>query len=124
MATEEALKNITKLASADLSASQYCFMAINASGLLAAAGAGLAADGVLQDKPDAANRAGILGISGVSKIKCGAAVTAGDDLTPGTGGKAVTAGTGDVVAAKALEDGAGDGSIISALLILSHEPLV
>ncbi len=123
MANEETLRSISREASADLSAKQYHFMTINASGLLAAAGAGVSIDGILQDKPDAANRAGQLGVRGRSKIVVGAAVTAGDDLTPDAAGKAVTAATGDVIAGTALEDGAASGNIVSILLNPQREPV-
>ena len=123
MAREEALISISVEAASNLSASQYRFMRVNASGKLAAPTAGQSVDGVLQDKPDADGAVGLLGILGASKITCGAAVTAGDELTPGTAGKAVTAGTSDVVAGKALADGSGDGSIIPMLLTPQKEPL-
>lgn len=124
MATENALQSISKEASADLSARQYCFMVVNSDGRLETPDAGAAVDGILQDKPDAAGRVGKLSISGQSKLVVGAAVAAGANLTPGTNGKGVTAGTGDVVACKALEAGTGDGSIISVLLNRQAEPIV
>ena len=123
MAFEEQLKSISREASADLSAKQYHFMVVNSSGLLAAAGAGVAIDGVLQDKPDAANIAGTLGISGVTKVVAAEAITAGDDIAPDAAGKGVVASTtGDVVAGKALEDASGTGFIFAMLLNPQKEP--
>ena len=123
MAYEEQLQSISVAAGADLSEKQYRFMTINSSGELAATGDGLKADGVLQNKPDAQGRTGALGISGVSKLEAGAAITAGDDLAPDSVGRGVTASvTGDVVAARALEDASGAGSIIAVLLVLQKEP--
>ena len=122
MAYEEALKNITVPANADLSALQFTFMLVNGSGKLANPAAGGAVRGVLQNDPDAADVPGTLAISGVSRITCGAAVTAGDQLTPGTSGKAVLAATGDVVAGQALETGTGDGSVIAMVLAPQAEP--
>src|SRR3972149_760040 len=108
MAREEALISISVEAASNLSASQYRFMRVNASGKLAAPTAGQSVDGVLQDKPDADGAVGLLGILGASKITCGAAVPAG---------------TSAVVAGKALADGSGDGSIIPMLLTPQKEPL-
>ena len=52
MAYEQTLRTIGAPASADLSASQFCFMTVNASGQLALPSAGGDADGILQDKPN------------------------------------------------------------------------
>lgn len=122
-AYEESLVRLSVEASADLSASQYRYMVVNASGQLAAASAGAKADGILQDKPAAAGRAGSLGISGVSKVEAGAAFTAGDDLAVGTSGKAVLATTGDIVVGRAMEDATGDGSIVPTRIVMAPEPL-
>lgn len=123
MAREEALHSVSIPASADLSASQFCFMTVNSSGKLAATGAAVAADGVLQDKPAADGRPGQLGIAGVSKVRAGAGFTAGDDLASDSTGRAVTATSGDVVTAKALEDASGVDVVATALLKLQAEPL-
>jgi len=123
MAFEESLKSISRTASGDLSSSQYHAMVVNASGQLAAASATGAMDGLLQNKPDAAGDAATLGIDGVSKAVVGASVTAGDDLAVGSGGKLITATTGDVVVARALADGSGDGSVVAVLITRQHEPL-
>lgn len=123
MAYEDNLQRISLPANADLSASQYCFVVVNSSGKVALASDGAKADGVLQDKPAAADRAAQIGIDGVTKMKAGAAITAGDDVAVGSSGKGATATTGEVVVARALETATGDGSIISVLLQRSSEPL-
>lgn len=123
MAYEEALKCITVEAGGDLSSSQYLLMTINSSGQLAATGDGAKTDGVLQDKPAAAGRAASLGIEGVTKVRAGAAFTAGDDLAADSTGRAVTATTGDVIAGRALEDASGANVVVSMLLDKQKEPL-
>lgn len=123
MAHEENLQTVGIPANADLSGSQYCFVSVNATGKLAVTGAALAADGVLQDKPAAADRPGCLGIAGVTKLRAGASFTAGDDLSPDSTGRGVTATSGDVVGAKALEDASGADVVVSVLLKLQAEPL-
>ena len=92
MAYEQTLRTIGAPASADLSASQFCFVAVNANGQLALPSAGGDAEGILQDKPNGAGVYGEVGILGVSKLVVGAAgVTAGDLLATDVNGKAVTA---------------------------------
>jgi len=123
MAIEEGLRSISREASADLSAKQFHFMAITSSGQIAAAGDGVAVDGILQDNPSAAGRVGALGVRGVSKLVVGAAVSAGDDISPNAAGRGVLSTTGDVIAGVALEDGGADGNIISFLINNQREPL-
>lgn len=123
MAYEENLSKITVPANADLSASQYCLVVINSSGKLALATATAKADGVLQDKPSAADDAGCLAINGVSKVKAGAAITAGDDISVGSSGKAATSTSGDIVVGRALTAASGDGAIFSMLIVRAPEPL-
>ena len=116
MAYEQTLHTISAPASADLSASQFCFVAVNSSGQLALPSAGGDADGILQDKPNAAAVAGEVGILGVSKLVVGTGgVTAGDLLATDVNGKAVTATTGNKILGRALVTGAA-GVIIPALI--------
>lgn len=123
MAFEEQLDSISREASADLSAKQYHFMVINSSGQLATVGAGLAIDGVLQNKPDAAAQAGTLGIRGVTKVVAGEAIAAGDQIVPDAAGKGVVASTtGDVGAGRALEAASGSGFVFAMLLNPQLEP--
>lgn len=93
MAFEEALQPITLPASGDLSASLYCWMKINASGQIALPAAnGVDAAVILQDEPKAAGRAARVAHGGVSKIKLGATLAAGADITCDAAGKAIAAG--------------------------------
>ena len=116
MAYEQTLRTIGVPASADLSASQFCFVAVNANGQLALPAAGGDADGILQDKPNAAGAVGEVGILGVSKLVVGAGgVTAGDLLATDVNGKAVTAAAGNKILGRALTTGAA-GTIIPALI--------
>lgn len=116
MAYEQTLRNIGVLASADLSASQFCFVVVNSSGQLALPAAGGDADGVLQDKPNAAGQAGEVAILGVSKVVVGTGgVTAGDLVATDNAGKAVTAATGNKILGRAMATGAA-GSIVPVLI--------
>jgi hypothetical protein len=116
MAYEQTLRTIGLPASADLSASQFCFVVVNANGQLALPAAGGDAEGILQDKPNGAGVVGEVGILGVSKLVVGAAgVTGGDLLASDANGKAVTAVTGNKILGRALATGAA-GVIIPALI--------
>src|SRR5579883_2314638 len=111
MAYEQTLHTISAPASADLSASQFCFVAVNSSGQLALPSAGGEAEGILQDKP---NGAGVAGEVGILVVGTGG-VTAGDLLATDVNGKAVTATTGNKILGRALATGAA-GVIIPALI--------
>ncbi len=116
MAYEQTLRNVGLPASADLSASQFCFVAVNANGQLVLPAAGGDAEGILQDKPNGAGAYGEVGILGVSKLVVGAGgVTAGDLLSCDVNGKAVTAAAGNKILGRALTTGAA-GVIIPALI--------
>ena len=86
-------------------------------------GDGAKADGVLQNKPAASGRAATVGIDGVTKVRVGAAVTAGDDLASDSTGRAVTATTGDIIIGRALEDGSAANVVISMLIDRNKSPL-
>jgi hypothetical protein len=105
--TEQRLKPISLPASGDLSASQYCFVTTNNAGNVAVTGAGLSADGVLQDKPTAAGQSSeVAPLDGcISKVVVGgtaATLTAGDLVASDAAGKAVTATTGNYILGRAL----------------------
>lgn len=95
MATEEAMQCITVPASTDLSSYQYCGVYINSSGQLALAGEGVAAIGILQDKPAAQGRAGRVCIGGRSKVKAGATLAPGARFSFGSSSTAIAVGSGD-----------------------------
>ena len=107
MAYEQSLRTVSVPASADLSASQFCFVVVNANGQLALPAAGSHAEGILQDKPNAQGQTGEVGVLGVSKVLVGAGgVTAGDLIATDVNGKAVTAAAGNFVLGRALATGA------------------
>jgi hypothetical protein len=93
MAFEEALQPFTRPSAGDLSASQYCFVVLDANGRLAISGAGSTAIGVLQNKPAAIDREARFAAGGVTKIKCGGTIAVGDGVGSDAAGKAVTGGT-------------------------------
>jgi DNA-binding transcriptional regulator LsrR (DeoR family) len=83
---------------------------------IAVAGAGEHAVGVLQDKPDAAGRAGGVMMYGITKCKAGAAVAVNALVTPDASGRAVTAASNDFIFGIALEAAANADEIIAVAL--------
>jgi len=113
MALHEQVRSLSLPANADLSASQFCFVAVNSSGNIALPSAGGDCVGVLQDKPDAAGRmgeVGMLNMSGRLKVIAGATVAPGDKVQSDASGHAIGALTGDHVLGTVLV-GAASGEL-------------
>jgi len=90
--SEEKLMTVSGEASGDLSSHQFKFMVIDSNNQLALnTSAGALCNGVLQDKPDAAGKAGSLGVGGVTKIVLGATLAAGAEVMSSAAGVAVAA---------------------------------
>lgn len=96
MSVENNVQSVSIPASADLSASQYCFMKIDTNGQLAVSGDGGVIAGILQDKPTAAAAGGMLGIGGISKVRAGGTCTKGSFAASDPTGRAVDAISGDM----------------------------
>lgn len=121
MGFEENLEPISVEAGSDLSARQYRFMVFT-NGKLAVASTGGNADGVLQDKPDASGKVGLVAIAGISKMEAGEQLAAGDPVASDSVGRAVKADvTGNVVLGVAMEAASGAGSIIGVRLHLNRK---
>ncbi len=100
-------------ANADLSASQFCAVVVNNTGKVAVAGANVRIDGILEDTPNAAGKRESICGSGITRVKAGGAVTAGDLLETDSSGRAVTSSTaGHLVFGVALASASGAGSLI------------
>ena len=112
MALQEGVRSMSLPAAEDLSASQFCFMNIDAAGRIALPSANGDAVGVLQDKPDAIDRAGEVGMLEASlrlKVIAAGTITAGNKIKTDAAGKALVATTGTHVLATALKSAvAGD----------------
>jgi hypothetical protein len=104
------------VASADLSADQFKIVKLDSNGKVALCTTlGGDHDGVLQNKPAAADRAASVGHLGVSKVLLGATVNAGANVScraDSTGGPAAST---HIVLGKAMEAGVA-GDIVSVLL--------
>lgn len=116
MAYEIHVHSLTLLAAADLSSYQYRAVKVDSNGKAALSGDGENAIGILQDKPDAQDKAAEVMVLGASKAEYGGSVTAGDNLASDANGKLVTATASDAILAVALEDGS-DGEVHSVSLV-------
>lgn len=103
MATQGVTTIETFEAGQDLSAKQYCFVTMASDMQIDPTGAGLAADGVLQNAPAAAGRAAAVAVVGRVKVLAGGTIAAGGNIASSATGTAVAATTGNIVLGKALE---------------------
>jgi len=112
MASDEAVKQVSMVAAADLSALKLTFVVQNTAGKIAAAGAGVNVFGVLYSNP-VADQAGTVAIGGVVKVKAGAAIAnAGVKVMCDATGRAVTATATNHVAGESMEAAAAAGEVI------------
>lgn len=121
MAYEVGTQFVSVPASADLSAKQFYFGTVNASGQVAVVGAALAADGVIGDKPAAQGRpCAMQTMPGqIARVMAGAAFANGALLEADATGRAVTQAAGKILA-KALAAATAAGDIVPVLLILQR----
>ena len=115
MATEYDLENISAVAGADLSSSQFKFVESNSSGTVTVTNAaGEYALGVLQNNP-ASGQAATVAIGGISKVVLGGTVAINDQISTDASGRAIAATTGHKIVGIARKGGAV-GEIGSVLL--------
>lgn len=101
-ATPYLVPPISLPASADLSASQFCFVNLNASGQLALPSAGGRVVGVLETKPDAQGKVGSVRTLGPARVLAAGSFDPGASLKADAAGKAVLASAGDILAGSAI----------------------
>lgn len=119
MSTTQAIKIVTMLAGADLSAKQFCFVKRSSGKVVACSAAGEFAIGVLMNKPDADGKpaeVALIDAGGIGKVRAGGSITAEAAITTANDGEAAAQGaTADYYCnGFALETGA-DQRIISVL---------
>lgn len=105
-------------AAADMTNHQYLAMRLSAANTvnIASNNAALTVVGVLQDTPKAAGREARVAINGESKVKAGAAITAGVPISHNSSGRAIAATSGLALLGFALEAAGADGDVIRAVL--------
>lgn len=118
MAVEQPLMNIGYLpAGADLSAKQFYAVKVNSSKAIVLAGAGENALGVLQNDPTSGQAAEVM-VVGVSKVKLGATVVAGENVMADAAGKLVPATGVNAVLGVCLQG--GDANEIGEIALVSR----
>lgn len=110
-------------AAADVSSYQYCILRNSAVKAVNVASLNTSRTimGVLQNNPQSGERATV-GVSGVSKVRAGAAITAGDIITCNGSGRAITkpaSGT-YVCVGRALETAGAAEQIVAAQLFFTE----
>ena len=113
MAYTESNISVTLVAGADLRTHQYKFVSVAADGEVELTGDDAHADGVLLNAPNTGEAAEVA-LAGIVKVKCGAAVTRGGDVSSGANGAAKNADTSAAINGTALETGAS-GRVISII---------
>lgn len=118
MAYRDNAQSVTLEAAADLSSHQFGFVEIDTNGQVAAiSNAGNAADGVLENDPDASGQAATVNISGIVQALAGESIAQGDDIGVDGNGKARTAQTGDAIAGVAVTAASGADAVFSMLFL-------
>ncbi len=109
--------DITVPAAADLSSYQFRFITLDHTGRGTLCPTGSAILGVLQNKPAATDRAARVRVDGISQLKCGAAVAAGDYVASGVQGYGTTTTTAGInVGGISLNTTGGSGDFTSILV--------
>jgi len=118
----EILANCLSLpVAADYSSSQFRFVYVNSSGQWQQAGDGAFAEGVLQDDPDTAGKAGNCALSGsVTKVEAGGTVTAGGLVSSDSVGRVVDIASGDYVLGRALSAASSAGDRVTIIFMPSY----
>lgn len=118
--SEQIMQSFNGKAGADLSSNQNRFVYQSAAKTyLLCATAGMKADAVLQDEPDAAGVGCKLADSGIVFVEGGAVVAAGADVSNDTVGRGITALPGYHVHGKAFTACGGDGEYFAVKLSLA-----
>ena len=115
MATEKPTELITLVAAEAFTNKRYFFVKIDSNGEAAVAGDGEAAVGVAQEEVLAGEYMAIMTL-GISKVKAGGTITAGNNVASDASGRAVAAAGDDAILGIALED-ASENDLFSVLLL-------
>lgn len=123
MPLERNLNIISLPASADLSASQFCIVAIDTNGRVALPSGSVGkVIGVLQNKPKALGEAAQVAIGGVSRCQSGGSIAPGDWVKSDAAGLGLTTTTAtNIVAGRAVSAEATGSGLIFELLIGPHQ---
>ena len=113
MATYQNQEVITLVSAGDLSADQFHFLTVDATGKVAVSGNGDDSVGVLLNDPNGADQAAQVAISGKTRVEAGGGITAGANVASNASGQAVVATASDAILGIAIDGAAGAGEIVS-----------
>ena len=118
MAESQDLRVMARSANADMSAKRYYIVRVvaNSGCDIASLATTSAIAGVLVNDPKSGETAAIA-YAGLGKVVGGGTVTDGSFITSDSSGRAVNAGSGDMVIGRALTTATTTGEVVSALLI-------
>jgi len=118
MAVNQGRKEISLIAAGDLSALQFTAIYVNAGSADTAAAGATKVIGVLTNKPSAAGQTARVCIGGVTKMKAGAAITAGSSIVAVAGGMAemLAAGAGTSYIGVAITGAAASADLFDVLV--------
>ena len=120
MAVEKALVIHTEVAAVDLSSSQFCALVLASGGWQLPSGAGVVAQGVLQNAPAAGVDAqgAMIGHGGLTKARTNGTVAKGEAMAVAAStGKFRQAQTNDIVCGYAVDgDGGVDGTVVTMMM--------
>jgi hypothetical protein len=116
MSYDHSSHDFTLPAAADLSAKQYRFVTVDASGNAAVSTRGQLSAGILQDNPSASGRAARIRPYGVSKLVLGGSVTAGQAIVADANGAGVNAASSDNAYMAIALQGGSSGDIVAVLI--------
>ncbi len=125
MAYEEGLRAISRNAGVDLSAAANVYTGVKyngSGGLIAFAAATDRPAGVLQKPLPKLNEVARLGVEGISKVKLGGTVAAGDAVQFGATGLGILAATGGYIIGTAQSAGV-TGDIIPVFISAANPPI-
>jgi len=121
MSQSAGIQDLTFKADADLSSAQFYFMCLDADGKASACGANGVSVGILQNKPDAEDKAALVRTLGTSKLKMNEACDEGEWLTStSTGLGEVCDAADEYCGAMALEASGAQNDIIEVLVIHAY----
>lgn len=104
------------VASADLTGSQGLFAIVDGEKTVGLAGAGVAADGVIVNKPDSGQAVALAIPGDTAKVVAGALVAAGANVSSDAAGKGITSTSGDYILGKCLTASANADELITVQL--------
>jgi hypothetical protein len=115
--------DLTFKASGDLSSKQYYFVKLDADGKVEACGANGVSIGILQNAPDAEDKAARVRVLGTSKLVMNEAVDEGEAITStGDGDGEVVDAADEYFGAIALEAATAQDDIIEVLITHAYSP--